>query len=358
VARQRIQCRCSWRDAAHGLIGAGLAGAKDPAADGSAAHMKAAAYIGGALGLILLSGILLHADLPALWHTAALAGGKLLWLVPYRLLFFMLYALGWAELLRPYVPGKRIGLMYVFWVTTVREAVDRLLPVASVGGGVVGVRLMHMRGLPIAAVSATVIVEILLTLASLYLFAVIGLLLLIDLHPAGTGYRYLVPVLLLTFPVPVVTAALLRYGSVFARLQGILRRIAGIDLLAEGAASLDEEIRSCLRRKSSLLFAGTLQLAALISGSLEIWFVLRIVGHPIGVGAAIVMEGLMQALRHAAFVVPAGIGVQEAALIGFGHALGVGADMALTVSLAKRVREILCGVPPLISWWMVEGRLL
>jgi len=163
---------------------------------------------------------------------------------------------------------------------------------------------------------------------------------------------------LLSFPVPVATAALLRYGSVFSRLQGILRRLAGIDLLAEGAASLDEEIRSCLRRKSSLAFAGTLQLAALISGSLEIWFVLRVVGHPIDAGAAVIMESLMQALRHAAFVVPAGIGVQEAALIAIGQVLGVGTDMALTVSLAKRIREILCGVPPLASWWLVEGKRL
>lgn len=320
--------------------------------------MKIAAYIGGALGFILLAVILLHADLPALWHIAALAGGKLLWLAPYRLLFFMLYALGWAELLRTYVQGKRIGLAYIFWVTTVREAVDRLLPVASVGGGVVGVRLMHMRGLPIAAASATVIVEILLTLAALYLFAVMGLLLLVDLHPAGAAYRYLVPALLLCFPVPVATAALLRYGSVFSRLQGILRRLAGIDLLAEGAASLDDEIRACLRRKSSLVAAGTLQFAALISGSLEIWFVLRVVGHPIDVGAAVIMESLTQALRHAAFVVPAGIGVQEGALIAAGHALGVGSDMALTVSLAKRIREILCGVPPLVSWWLLEGKRL
>jgi len=320
--------------------------------------MKIVAYIGGLVGLILLAGIFLQADLPAFWHIAALAGGNLLWLAPYRLLFFMLYALGWAELLRPYNQGGRIGFAYLFWVTTVREAVDRLLPVASVGGGVVGVRLIRLRGLPIAAVSATIIVEILLTLISLYVFAVIGLLLLAGLHPAGAGYRYLVPALLLSFPVPVVTAALLRYGSVFARLAEILRKVSGIDLLAEGAASLDREVRACLRRKPSLAFTGALQLAAIISGSLEIWFVLRVAGHPIDVGSAVIMESLMQALRHLAFVVPAGIGVQEAALIVFGHALGVSSEMALTVSLAKRVREILCGVPSLVSWSLLEGRHL
>jgi putative membrane protein len=304
---------------------------------------------------MLLVGIFLHADLSRLWQVTSLAGGNLLWLAPYRLLFFMLYALGWAELLRPYDPGRRIGLAYLFWVTSVREAIDRLLPVASVGGGVVGIRLIHLRGLAVAAAGATVIVEILLTLVAVYVFTVIGLLLLLELHPGGSAARYLIPALLLSFPVPVLTAVLLRYGSVFARLQGILKRIAGIDIPGEGAASLDSEIRACLGRIPAILFAGILQLAALASGSLEIWFVLRMVGHPIDVASAVIMESLMQAMRHLAFVVPAGIGVQEAALVVFGNTLGLSSELALTVSLAKRARELLCGAPALISWWLFEG---
>jgi putative membrane protein len=306
--------------------------------------------------LVLLVGIFLHADLPGIWHVASLAGGNLLWLAPYRLLFFLLYALGWAELLRPYDPGKRIGLKYLFWATSVREAIDRLLPVASVGGGVVGIRLIHLRGLPMAAAGATVIVEILLTLVAVYVFTVIGLLLLVELHPAGSGTRYLIPALLLSFPVPVLTAALLRYGSVFARLQGILQRIAGVEIPDESATSLDREIRSCLGRTPAILLAGSLELAALASGSLEIWFVLRVIGHPIDMASALIMESLMQALRHLAFVVPAGIGVQEAALVVFGHTFGLTSELALTVSLAKRARELLCGVPALISWSLLEGR--
>jgi putative membrane protein len=318
--------------------------------------LKSAAYIGAVLGLILLAIILRHADLQALWYTAKMAGGQLLWLAPYRLLFFLLYALGWAELLRPYVQGKDIGFGFVFWATTVREAIDRLLPVASVGGGVVGVRLLHQRGLPIAAAGASVVVEILITIVALYLFAVMGLFLLTDVAHAGATSRYLVPTLLFCLPVPVLTTVLLRYGSVFARLQGALRQIAGINLPAHGAAALDHEIQSCLKRSGALVYTAGLQLVALMSGSLEIWFILRVVGHPIGLAAALIMESLMQAVRHVVFFVPAGIGVQEGMLIEFGQVLGVSSELALTVSLAKRVREILCGVPALLSWSLVEGR--
>jgi len=251
-----------------------------------------------------------------------------------------------------------LGLGYVFWVTTVREAIDRLLPVASVGGALAGVRLMHRRGIALVPAGATVIVEILLTLIAVYLFSALGVLLLTGFGRHGSSYHYLLPALLLSLPIPAVTALLLRYGSAFTRLEGVLRRIAGINLLSQEAMSLDREIKASLRRVFAVTFAGTLQLAALVAGSLEIWFVLRVVGHPVSVVSAVIMESLMQALRHLAFVVPAGVGVQEAGLVVFGQVLGVSSELALTVSLAKRLREVICGVPSLISWVLVEGKWL
>jgi uncharacterized membrane protein YbhN (UPF0104 family) len=67
---------------------------------------------------------------------------------------------------------------------------------------------------------------------------------------------------------------------------------------------------------------------------------------------------MTQAIRHLAFFVPAGIGVQEAGLVLFGQVLGISGELALAVSMAKRVREVLCGLPPLISWQWMEARRL
>jgi uncharacterized membrane protein YbhN (UPF0104 family) len=101
---------------------------------------------------------------------------------------------------------------------------------------------------------------------------------------------------------------------------------------------------------------GFLQFGGLLSGSFEIWFVLRLFGHPVDWRAAIVVEGLTQAVRHIAFVIPAGLGVQEAALVVFGRTFGIDAELALAVSMAKRVREVLLGVVSLLSWQWMEGR--
>jgi putative membrane protein len=314
--------------------------------------------VGGAIGLALLVFLALRSDLPAMLQALESGGWALLWLVPYRLLFFGCYAVGWFLLLAPYDRERRVSLGYVFWVTTVREGVDRLLPVASVGGGVVGIRLLHWRGIGISAASATVLVEILLTLISLYLFAVLGFLLLIDLHSAREDYSHIVLALLFTLPVPAGTALLLRYGSVFGRLQKLLRSLVGKDTMSHEATSLDEEVRANLRRGGTLFIAGALQFTAFLSGAFEVWFALRLFGHPVNVKAALVLESMSTAVRQVAFFVPAGLGVQEAGLVIFGHALGISSDLALAVSMAKRVREVLCGIPALLSWQWLEGRRL
>ena len=327
--------------------------------------MRIALYAFGLLGLTLFTALFVREGYAAVLQVLDLAGWPLLWLVPYRLLYFLLYAVGWRLLLQPYDPQPRVGLSagpnigfgYLLWATTVREAIDRLLPVASVGGGVVAVRLLRLRGLPGPAAAATVVMEVMLTVVVLYLFIGLGLVLL-AVGPGAPQAHRLVLAFLLGLPAPVGTVLVLRYGSAFARLQRWLAPVAGKMVKAEGMEALDREILALYQRRLRLALVALLQLAAFISGSFEIWFALRLFHHPVSVRDALVLESLTQAVRHFAFVVPAGIGVQEAALILFGQAMGIDSHLALAVSMAKRMRELLCGLPPLLSWQWLEGRRL
>jgi len=319
--------------------------------------LKFASYVGGLLGLALLVALVLHADFPAMLHTLATGGWTILWIVPYRTFFYLLYAAGWMVLLSPKDAGPRVGLGFTLWVTALREAIDRLLPVASLGGSVVAVRLMGWRGLVATRVGASVIIEILLTLVASYLFTALGLALLVEITTAQE-YRRLPLLFLLSIPVPVVSLLLLRYGSVFARLQKLLSPLVGLTVSVEGAQSLDHELRTALGRRWRLVGVAGLQFIALVSGSFEIWLALRLFGHPVDPAPAVVLESMTLAVRHVAFFVPAGIGVQEAGMILFGHALGIDGELALAVSMTKRMREVLWGVPALISWQWVEGRRL
>lgn len=320
--------------------------------------LKLAAYIGGLLGLVLLTILVVRSDFAAMWQTLRSAGWDLLWLPPYRMVYFLLYAIGWRILLQPYDPQRRASLRFILWVTTVREAIDRLLPVASVGGGFAGVRLIGWRGISTAAGAATVATEVLLTMFALYVFTATGLFLLTGLGASEQTYRHVLIALVLSLPVPVVTGLLLRNGAVFGRIEAFLRPMVGVSALSDGAAALDRELRACLSRGGALASAGILQLIAFFSASFEVWFALRLFGHPVDARGAIMLEGMTQALRHLAFVVPAGLGVQEAGFVLFGQALGISSELALAVSMAKRVREVLCGVPALISWQLREASRL
>ena len=155
-----------------------------------------------------------------------------------------------------------------------RDAIDRLLPVASVGGSVAGVRLVRWRGLAAIPVSASIIVEILLTLIVSYLFAALAWCCCSTCMPV---VRNIVGCCSRSCAVcwySTVTALLLRYGSVFKRLHGLLRPFVGEGAIAEGAASLDQELAPRFVAAGDCGCRRPQQLAALVSGSFEIWFAL------------------------------------------------------------------------------------
>jgi hypothetical protein len=171
-------------------------------------------------------------------------------------------------------------------------------------------------------------------------------------------YRNTLVVFIASLPIPICTLLLLRFGAVFRRLQAFLPRLLGNRISPEAAAGVDAEVQAALRRKSNVTTVGVLQLAALVSGAFEVWFALRLFGHPISAGSAIALESVTQALRSVAFMVPGGVGVQEGGLVLFGHMLGINGELALAVSMAKRLRELGWGLTSLLSWQWAEGRRL
>jgi putative membrane protein len=323
--------------------------------------MRRLAYLGAIGGLALLTGLVAAQGWNDILAAFRHAGWSLLVVVPARLLTLALDAWAWRLLLDPFDPGRAAGAWFLVWVASVREAVNRLLPVAGVGGEVVGVRLARLRIPDTTALTASVIVEVLMTIVVLYLFCGIGVVLMARLA-AGLGQVWIVAAsLLLSLPLPVLSCWLLRHGAPFQRLQRWAVRLLGPDnsiaLRLDGAA-LDADVRRLFRERGLIARAMGLSLLSYLLGSFETWYALALLGHPVSLQAAIAIEALTQATRHASFLVPAGLGVQEAAVILIGHLAGVGGDVALSLALVKRMREVLIGIPALLSWQWFETRRL
>ena len=315
--------------------------------------MRTAVCIALFAGLALLIGLIVHEG-GSIVTPLMRAGWVLLWLVPLHVLPLLLDSRGWQALIERRVPA---GIL--LWIATVREAVNRLLPVANIGGELVGIRLLTATGIEGVQAAASVTTETLLTLFSQYLFVALGVSCLLRLtHTVHSADGALIG-LGASLPVIVLLGILLRYGSVFERLEKTAVRLLGeetLSFLNGKSASLDAAIRRLIAQRLRLLQTLSWQLIGMISGTIETWLALRWLGHPVGFGAALALESLTQAARNFIFLVPAGLGVQEATLVGVGHLLGINGDLALALSLANRMREIIFGTPALLSWYWIEGR--
>ena len=317
--------------------------------------MRVAVRIALIAGLALLIALIMREG-SAILIPLARAGRVLLWLVPLHALPLLLDVLGWRVLIARW-RKSRLGTL--FWIAAIREGVDRLLPAANIGGAIVGIRLLAERGIEGVVAAASVTTEVVLTVVSQYVFVMVGVLCLLKLTNTVQFADDVLIGLAASLPLVVLLAVLLRYGSVFERMERVAVRLLGeekLSFLAGQSASLDAAIRELCTDPTRLLTTIAWQVTGMVSGSLETWLALRWLGHPVPFGAAVALESLTMTVRNFAFLVPAGLGVQEASLVGFGALLGINGELALALSLAKRMRELLFGVPALLSWYWVEGR--
>jgi putative membrane protein len=289
----------------------------------------------------------------------AAAGWPLLWLVPLRVVPIGLDALAWRVLLAPRDMRARAPWWVLLAVAAVREAVNRLLPVAGIGGELVGVRILMRRGLEPAPVAASVIAEVVLTVLNLVLFAALGLALWVaSARGAGMLDSIFVGVVL-TLPVPLGCLWLISEGRLVLALQRLASMVTGGNGQApawlRAMPAFEAELAALARRRGRLAVATLVQLAGLMAGASETWLALKLLGHPIGVETALIIESVVLFVRNLAFAVPAGLGAQEAGIVLICAAVGLDQEVAIGLALAKRMREVLFGLPALLGWNLWEG---
>jgi putative membrane protein len=321
--------------------------------------MKSAVILAGVAGLLLLTALVIYEGLPAILDALDHAGWPLLLLVPAHVVPLLFDTQAWRMLLAPINRDNHAGVLFLLWVSSVREAVARLLPSVGIGGEVVGVRLARLRLPDTAAVTASIVLEVLVTIGVLYLYAAIGLVLMARMAAAPGEVNVIAAALLLTLPLPLLLVWLLRRSLLFTWLHRLVGSVLGenhqLALHLDGAR-LDAEIAHLFAQPKRIALAFAWQFPGYLLGALETWYALYLLGHPVGPGAAVAIEALTQAVRHATFIIPASVGVQEAAVVLFGYVAGVSGEVALSLALVKRMREILFGVPALLSWQWVEAR--
>jgi putative membrane protein len=282
------------------------------------------------------------------------------WFAPitlYHLLPLYFDAASWRQL---FPAANRPDRRSFLWMRWIRESVSTLLPVAGVGGDVVGARLAHQRGVSGAQATASMVVDITVGAATQLVFVLVG----VGLLAAGKTHDAAATAWGLTIGVAIFAAAIglfvrIQHNSMFAVLIGWAHRLAPKSWMsgfAGRAEAIDEAIVATYRRRFALSYSSLVRLIGWITGVGEVWLTMRVLGKPLNVVDSFILESLSTGVRGAAFMVPGALGAQEGGMVLFGALLGVPADLALAVSLTKRVRELALGLPGLAAWQWVEGR--
>jgi len=145
---------------------------------------------------------------------------------------------------------------------------------------------------------------------------------------------------------------------VFGQSPGAVYR-----LLIEGTWGNSYGFGQVLYKATTLTFTGlaiafALHLCGWFTQVFETWLILRLISPGVSASAALAIESLALAARSAVFVVPGGVGVQEGALMLLAAPFGIGAPVALSLGLIKRMREVVVGAPAILAWSIAERQLL
>ncbi|WP_321910816.1 MULTISPECIES: flippase-like domain-containing protein [unclassified Paraburkholderia] len=233
------------------------------------------------------------------------------------------------------------------------ESVNSLLPAGQIGGPVAMVRQLAQRGMSMRDAAAAITVSTTLQAVAQIVFAVFGIVLFsayaANGAPRDLGVAALIATAVLGGLIALFYVAQRR--GLFGRLLRLASKVFGKrdwSALATRADAVDEAVKSLYAERGRVAASFALSLAGWLVGTVEVWLALRFLGHPVGWIDALLLESIGQAIRGAAFAIPGSLGVQEGGYLLLAPLVGLPPEAALALSLAKRAREILLGLPGLL----------
>jgi putative membrane protein len=302
-------------------------------------------------GLLLFLALLVSQGLPAILATLAAAGWGLLAVAVFHLVPLGSDAVAIRVLYRRgQIPH---GLREAVLTRWIGESANSLMPAGQLGGPVFMARYLAQRGMPMAQAAAVITVSTTLQTFAQILFALLGVLLL-GARAGGVSEHTLRSMALIAsgfLALQIVGFYYLQRRGFFSKLLRLVTRLAGArkwSALMSQAEAIDAAVQETYSRSGPVAASFFASLMGWLVGAGEVYLILLYMGHPVSWVTALLLESLGQAVRGAAFAVPGALGIQETGYVLLAPLAGLSAEVGLALSLAKRVRELLLGLPGLL----------
>jgi putative membrane protein len=248
---------------------------------------------------------------------------------------------------------KEVTELDAVFARWIGESVNSLLPAGQIGGPVMMVRQLSQRGLRMRDAAAAITVSTTLQALAQIVFAMLGLLLFGASAAHGAMHDLQTAALIATgvLAAMIIGFYIAQRRGLFGKALRVMSKVFGKrdwSALTTRADAVDVAVRELYDQRGKVAASFALSLAGWIIGTVEVWLALRFLGHPVGWVDALLLESLGQAIRGAAFAIPGSLGIQEGGYLLLAPLVGLPPEAALALSLVKRARELLLGLPGLL----------
>jgi len=302
-------------------------------------------------GLLLFAGVLASQGLPAVFGMLSRAGWGLAAVALFHVVPLSIDAAAIAVL---FVQGlTRVSLRDALLTRWVGESANSLMPGGQLGGPVLMARHLAKGGMRMQEAAAAITVSTTLQTFAQIMFALVGAALLgaQASHDSQHALRTASLVASGLLAVQVGGFYVLQRRGIFSRLMRTVSRFSGkrdLSRLQSQAEAIDVCVDSTYNRVGPVASSFLLSLVGWFVGTGEVYLIALLLGTPVSWSNALLLESVGQAVRGAGFAIPGALGVQEGGYLLLAPFAGLTPSAGLALSLAKRTRELLLGVPGLL----------
>ncbi len=312
--------------------------------------MKPGTQLALMTGLTTFIAVLIWQGIGEVFSALATAGWGLLIVTVYHLIPMLSSSIAWRGLL----PARhRLSLLHLLKARWIGESVNSMLPVAQIGGELAKARWIMHEGVPGTASGSSVVAEMTITMLTQIIFTMAGLATLILYLDLNSNLIMAILVGMAVMVLLLIAFYAAQHNSLFEKVVQLIEKILGGRdwlMLSGGGMALDQAVVDIYRRRKTVSIASAWRFCSWVVGTGEVWLIMYFLGMPVSLTEAFLLESLGQAIRAAGFIIPASLGIQEGGYLLLGAVLGIPPQTALALSLSKRVRELLLGLPGLLVW--------
>jgi glycosyltransferase 2 family protein len=273
-------------------------------------------------------------------------------LVAWQFVVFVVLALAWHR----FCPRARVRTL--IWGRLVREGGANILPFSELGGLAFGARAITLGGVKWETAVASSLADVAAEFIGEIPFILFGVLMLLL---RGRGSSLVLPIAVGLGLLVAGAAALIWAERHSERLfHAIGSRIASrwARKAEREAIAIEHEFEHLFTPARRVGAAAGIHFAGWVGGGVTVWLAYWLLGGNIDMVSAMAIEGLLSGALAVAFLVPGGLGVQEASYVVLGQLFGMPAHLSIGLSLLRRARDIVIGAPALVTWQVAEARRL